>query len=106
MVTKIGDRIRTTREERGLSKSLLAGIVGVSPTAVWNWEENGVTPRGAMVSRIARALGVTDAFLLTGQRAAPTLRTAAEIIDNAADQIAALNGVPKARVKITWQIVS
>lgn len=100
----IGDRIAETREARGMNKSQLAKLLKVSPTAVWNWEENGVMPRSTMLSAIAKALGVTEAFLLTGQAAAPLARTAADIIASAAAEIAALNGVPTSRVKIDWQI--
>ncbi len=104
MATTLGDRIRETRTKRGMNQSQLAKLVKVSPTAVWNWEANGVTPRPPMVSAIAKALGVSEAFLLTGQGAVPPQRTAADIIAGAAAEIAALNGVPTSRVKIDWQI--
>ena len=100
----IGDRIAETREARGINKSQLAKVLKVSPTAVWNWEENGVTPRSPLLSAIAKALGVTEAFLLTGQAAPAPQRTAADIIDAAAAEIAALNGVSTSRVKIEWRI--
>lgn len=100
----VGSRIEEIRKSRGMSKSQLAQLVKVSPTAVWNWEENGVTPRPAMTKTIAKALGVTEAFLLAGQTTAPHLRTASEIIAAAAAEIATLNGVPLSKVKIDWQI--
>ncbi|HEY1427607.1 MAG TPA: helix-turn-helix transcriptional regulator [Caulobacteraceae bacterium] len=101
--TKLGDRIREAREARGMNKSQLAARVKVTVTAVWNWEVNGVTPRPPMLRAIAKALNVTEAYLLTGQQA-PTHQTAADIIAEAAARIAALNGVPVTRVKIDWQI--
>lgn len=88
----------------GLTQADLAKKLRVTSTAVWNWEQNGVLPRPAMLAALANVLGVSEAFLLTGQTlTAP--RTAAQIIQAAAQEIAALNGVPTSRVKIDWQII-
>jgi transcriptional regulator with XRE-family HTH domain len=87
-----------------MSQSQLAKILKISSTAVWNWEQNGVTPRPAMLAKIAKALGVSETYLLTGGGGPATGRTAAQIIQAAAEEIAALNGVPVARVHIEWRI--
>ena len=101
----LGKRIKEIRAERGMSQSALANLLGVTPTAVWNWEANGIQPRPPMLASIAKALGVTPTFLLTGQANAPAkIKTAAEIIKAAAEEIAALNGVPVSRVHIEWRI--
>jgi transcriptional regulator with XRE-family HTH domain len=55
----LGHRIRLQREVRGLSKSEFSRQVGVTPTAVHNWEENGVVPRVDMLGEIARVLRVS-----------------------------------------------
>ncbi len=104
MTKTLGGRIAATRESRGMNKSQLAKLLKVTPTAVWNWEENDVNPRPPMLSKIARALGVQDAYLLTGQTVGAKAKTAADVIAGAADEIAALNGVPVSRVKISFQI--
>ena len=54
----VGGRIKRFRELAGLSKSDLARRVGVSPTAVHNWEENGVMPRMEVLIRLEKALEV------------------------------------------------
>jgi len=41
---RVGANIKHFRELAGLTKSELARRVKVSPTAVNNWEENGVIP--------------------------------------------------------------
>jgi transcriptional regulator with XRE-family HTH domain len=102
----LGDRILNLRSQRGISQSQLGKILKVSSTAVWNWEQNGVTPRPAMLGKIAKALGVSEAFLLTGHDGTASGRTAAQIIKAAAEEIAALNGVPTSQVHIDWRIGS
>ena len=62
----VAERIKEVREFRRLTASELARRVGVSSTAVWNWEKNSVTPRHPVVEAIANALGVTPEFILTG----------------------------------------
>lgn len=99
---RVGERIAQARQAAGLSKSDLARKLEVSPTAVWNWETNGVTPRPTMMKQIAAALKVTEAYLLTGHSSGH--RTARQIIDEAKAQIAALNGVTADQVQISWKI--
>lgn len=64
------DRLRDTREARSMSASDLARLLGVTPTAVWNWEKNGVVPRHDTLVQIAQVLGVTTEFLRAGTRGA------------------------------------
>ncbi|MFF0494219.1 helix-turn-helix domain-containing protein [Nocardia sp. NPDC004068] len=63
----IGQRIEIQRERKGMSRSVLAGLVGLSP----EWlaaAENGrlPTPSLSMLLRIARALELHDLAELTG----------------------------------------
>ena len=102
----LGSRVTFTRKNIGMSQAQLAKKLRVSATAVWNWEQNGVQPRPAMLAALAKVLGVTEAYLLTGQGGdGSPPRTAAQIIQTAAQEIAALNGVAVNRVKIEWKIV-
>lgn len=63
---RVGGQIRHFRELAGLSKSDLARRVGVSPTAVHNWEENGVMPRMEVMLELEKALEVRWTQLMTG----------------------------------------
>lgn len=67
----LGDRIRKIREARAFSQSDLARMTNVTPTAVWNWETNGVVPRAETLLAVAQRLGVTKEYLLTGQSGGP-----------------------------------
>src|SRR5687767_4313195 len=106
MTKSIGDRIRDAREERGFSASKLARLVDVTPTAVWNWEKNGIKPRSGLLASIAKALGVTSEYLLNGssssiasQRPVPTIVAEAESL------IAASIGVQADRVKVSFEVL-
>jgi transcriptional regulator with XRE-family HTH domain len=100
----LGGRILETRNARGMSQSKLADLLGITATAVWNWEQNGVTPRPPMLKKIAKVLGVSEAYLQSGVPGPKGGKTAAEIIQAAAHEIAALNGVPVSKVHIDWRI--
>lgn len=56
---RVGANIKHFRELAGLNKSELARRVKVSPTAVHNWEENGVMPRMEVMLDLERALEVS-----------------------------------------------
>ena len=51
------ERVKTLREERGMTKRDLAAAAGVSKTAARN-AERGEPVRSKTASRVARALGV------------------------------------------------
>src|SRR5438105_1612220 len=62
-----GARLRTTREARSITASELARLTRVTPTAVWNWENNGVTPQAKTQTDLATVLNVSKDWLLTGE---------------------------------------
>ena len=101
----IGERIRSIREERGMTASQLARLVGVTPTAVWNWEKNGRLPREGVLSSLAKVLGTSSASLVSGTTQ-PANFTVAKIIENAKSQIADITGFPPERVKIQVEFVT
>ena len=76
----IGPRIAALRRERGLSQAELAARIRVSPSALGMYEQGRREPSADTLVALARALGVTTDFLLTGHVA-----TAAE-----ADALSAL----------------
>jgi transcriptional regulator with XRE-family HTH domain len=102
MSKKLSARIRELREARGLSASDLARSVGVTPTAVWNWEKNGIKPRSDALAAISDALGVTTNYLLTGDSGNDdqSRRTVAHILDEAQAEIAVATGLAPERVRI------
>ena len=107
MSNSLGSRIRDSREARGLSASDLAGLVGVTPTAVWNWEKNGITPRPIAMESIAKTLGVTSEYLRDGKReeTANVPVSVPDVLAKAEIEIASLIGVSAGRVKVRFEVL-
>ena len=107
----IGDRIRRHREQRGMTASTLARLANVTPTAVWNWENNGTEPRANALAAVAKAFGISREALASGNENAgiwedddvPAL-TVDDVLKHAQSQIAKLNGVPAERVKVSFRV--
>jgi transcriptional regulator with XRE-family HTH domain len=109
---RVGGQIKHFRELAGLSKSDLARRVGVSPTAVNNWEEQGVMPRMEVMLKLEKALEVRWTQLMAGndsEEARPVDVASSpgqpevsrgERLDQFRRQIAALFDVPADRVEI------
>ncbi len=64
---EVGDRIREVRRERDWTQEDLAAAVGVSRSAVAQWETGRSGQLSANLSRIAGALGVGVEYLLHGK---------------------------------------
>jgi len=58
------DRLRQLRDGRELSQQALADRVGVSRTAIAQYETGVRRPTGDILVRLARVLGVPSAYLL------------------------------------------
>lgn len=68
MVLKhLGKRIRTRREKLGLKQQDLANSLGISPQAVSKWERGENAPDVTVLVPLARLLGVSVDWLLSGQ---------------------------------------
>ena len=54
--------------------SVVAAELGINKSNVSNWKNNGYTPRGEVLQKIADYFGVTTDYLLTGEKTkkAPT----------------------------------
>ncbi len=63
---QVGQRIRDVRKERGWTQEALATAVGVSRSAVAQWETGRSGQLSANLSRIASSLDVGLEFLLHG----------------------------------------
>ena len=101
----ISERIKETREARGITASEFARLVGVTPTAVWNWEKNSITPRRPALEAIAKVLGVTTMFMLTGKdkaanTAPQTTDSVALIVEDARARLAQATGLRLERIKV------
>jgi transcriptional regulator with XRE-family HTH domain len=55
--------LRRAREEHGLSKRGLALRIGVTQSAVWQWEEGRVSPRPELLAVLERALDLAPGGL-------------------------------------------
>src|SRR5690242_18058730 len=67
MASPVGNRIRELRKQRGLTQGQIAAFAGV--TRGWlSLVESGDTPNpgGERLDRVARILGVSSRYLLTG----------------------------------------
>jgi transcriptional regulator with XRE-family HTH domain len=66
---RVGERIKTLREARGLSQPQLARLMshtGGNGSQISRWERGHQFPNPANVSALARAFGVTEEELLCG----------------------------------------
>ena len=58
-------------KQKGVKPSRAAEDCGINRSNVSNWKNNGYTPRGEALQRIADYFGVTTDYLLTGEEKAP-----------------------------------
>ena len=63
----IGARIRTAREEQGWTQDQLAAAVGVSRSAVAQWETGRAGQVTTNLTRVASTLGVGVEYLMHGR---------------------------------------
>ena len=70
----VGRRIRTERERCGLTQADLAIRVGVSRSAVAQWETGRSGQVGGNLARVADALQVSIGHLLLGEVGSPSTR--------------------------------
>jgi transcriptional regulator with XRE-family HTH domain len=106
----IGHRIANARNTLGMSATDLARFVKVTPTAVWNWEKNGVRPRQEVLQSVAEVLNVPIEWLTIGaEKSNPATTPHAsthEIVEAARKAIANATGFPIERVKLNLELVA
>lgn len=102
-----GSRIQEAREARGLTKADLARLLGVSSTAVYNWESLDMRPRGQTLTNLCRTLGTSEEWILQGvmspSRVDPP-RKANDIINDAREALSQSLGVPTDRIKLRLEL--
>lgn len=64
---EIGERIRRSREKKGLLQAEVAARVGIKPPSLSQIETGQVMPRAKTLERIADAVGESVSFLLAGR---------------------------------------
>lgn len=67
-----GDRLAAAREQGGLSRDDLARKLGVDPVEVAAWEDDREEPRANRMAMLAGVLGISLAWLMTGQGDGPS----------------------------------
>lgn len=63
----IGTRTKQARVAAELSQARLAALLGIDPKTVMRWEADRTTPAATQIEPLARELGVTVTWLLTGK---------------------------------------
>lgn len=64
----IGSRIRELREQKKISRNAMAENLGLSLSALQNWETSQTEPIASMIITLAEELGVEPSYLLTGEK--------------------------------------
>lgn len=67
----MGARIAALRRDAGLSQAELARQLKISPSAMGMYEQGRREPSGEILVAMARTLGVTTDYLLTGSTRTP-----------------------------------
>lgn len=99
-MSNFSKRLAKIREDRGMSASDVARLLDVTPTAVWNWEKNGVKPRPDMLSSIAKVFGVSEKYLLVGGDEVGTGKNVADILADTQLRLAQATGMVPEKVKV------
>jgi len=60
----IGEKIKARREEKGMKRPELAGLIDVDPNTLYRYENGSIGIKDDMKRKIARALGVSVAYLM------------------------------------------
>lgn len=99
-------RIRDLIAKKGITSAELARRVGVSPTAVYNWEI-GSKPRQETLEKLAKELDTTSEYILIGQdpAAKPRPETVAEIVARAEADLAQAMGYVAGRVRVRFDVL-
>lgn len=97
------EKFRIARAERNLGINELARALGVSTTAVSNWQSGKSKPKPAMLVRIAEVLKVDpgyldDSFNLAEAPGQP--RLVADVLADARRELAKITGLPESKIHL------
>lgn len=99
----LGDRLARLRRARGLSKTDLAGRLGVTVTSICYWEQGRSRPRLARLQSLAELLGTSPAELLS-RDSAPGADHLADLVTRMRAEIAHAAGTTPSKVRITIEM--
>lgn len=94
----LGFRIKRLRMASGLTQGQLGALIGISSTAVGNWESGEFHPKGRYVTKLAEALGIDVSELLD----------VTKCIDKLAEEVqllTAFRSLPKERQLIAIKLI-
>lgn len=60
------ERLKKARNDRGLSQTELAKLVGIHYTQIGRYEKKGAQPSAEVLSKLSNALGVSSDYLTNG----------------------------------------
>lgn len=100
----IADRISDVRQQRGMSMTNLANFVGVTTSAVSNWESGNTVPRNESLEKVAKVLGVTRQFLETGEGQADAPMDVLSILARAKQHLSLATGVAEDKIQLDFRI--
>lgn len=66
---RMGERIGILRQEKGMTQSVLAERLGITPQAISKWERGLSFPDLSRMEELATMLEVSVDYLLTGKHA-------------------------------------
>ena len=66
---RMGERIGILRQEKGMTQSVLAEKMGITPQAISKWERGLPFPDLSRLEELAKMLEVSVDYLLTGKDA-------------------------------------
>lgn len=66
---RMGERIGILRQEKGMTQSVLAERLGITPQAISKWERGLSFPDLSRLEELAKMLEVSVDYLLTGKDA-------------------------------------
>jgi transcriptional regulator with XRE-family HTH domain len=104
----MGGRLRTLRQERGLTLGDVARSLGVTTACVCQWEAGKSYPKPQFWPDLARTIGTTVSYLIAGEDLMAgedealrmTRRVPEEVIQRARNEIAAALGLEISKVRI------
>ncbi len=67
--SELGRRIAALRKEKGYTQEKVGDLLNVTPQAISKWEQGNAFPDTLLLPPLARLLGVSIDYLLTGESA-------------------------------------
>ncbi|MDR7060839.1 MULTISPECIES: helix-turn-helix transcriptional regulator [unclassified Sphingopyxis] len=99
----LGDRLARLRQARGLSKTDIAGRLGVTVTSICYWEQGRSRPRLARLQALADLLGTSPTELLS-RDSAPGSDHLSDLVTRMRAEIAHAAGTTPSKVRITIEM--